>query len=47
LVAGEEKRAALAGLRHGDDKLPAARLHPTGTLRIFGDAAAVGALLPR
>jgi 6-phosphogluconolactonase len=44
LVVGEEKRAALARLRHGDDNLPAARLHPTGTLWIFGDAAAVGAL---
>ena len=44
LVAGEEKRAALARLRRGDDKLPAARPHPTGTLWIFGDGAAVGAL---
>lgn len=43
LVAGEEKRAVLARLRRGDESLPAARLHPTGTLRIFGDAAAVGA----
>jgi len=47
LVAGQEKRAALARLRRGDDSLPAARLHPTGTLWIFGDAAAVGALTPR
>lgn len=44
MVAGEEKRATLARLRRGDDSLPAARLHPTGTLWIFGDAAAVGAL---
>jgi 6-phosphogluconolactonase len=44
LVAGEEKRATLARLRRGDHSLPAARLHPTGKLRIFGDAAAVGAL---
>jgi 6-phosphogluconolactonase len=44
LVAGEEKRAALARLRGGDDSLPAARLHPTGTLWIFADAAAAGAL---
>jgi 6-phosphogluconolactonase len=44
LVAGEEKRATLARLRRGDDSLPAARLHPTGMLWIFGDAAAVGAL---
>ena len=44
LVAGEEKRVALAGLRHSNDSLPAACLHATGTLWIFGDAAAVGAL---
>ena len=46
LVAGEEKRAMLARLRGGDDRLPAARLHPTGTLWIFGDAAAAGAAAP-
>lgn len=44
LVAGKEKRAALAGLRSGDASLPAACLHPTGTLWIFGDVAAVEAL---
>jgi len=44
LVAGEEKRAVLARFRRGDDSLPAAHLHPTGTLWIFGDGAAVGAL---
>ena len=44
LVVGEEKRAMLDRLRRGDDSLPAARLHPTGTLRIFGDVAAVGTL---
>jgi 6-phosphogluconolactonase len=44
LVAGEEKRAALGRLRRGDGSLPAARLHPTGTLWIFGDAATVGAV---
>jgi len=44
LVTGEEKRAALARLRRGDDSLPATRLHPTGALWIFGDAAAVGAV---
>jgi 6-phosphogluconolactonase len=44
LVAGEAKRATLDRLRRGDDSLPAARLHPTGTLWIFGDAAAVGTL---
>src|SRR5665213_1954582 len=36
LVAGQEKRAVLARLRRGDGTLPAARLHPTGTLWIFG-----------
>ena len=45
LVAGEEKRAVLARLRRGDDSLPSAHLHPTGTLWIFGDAAAAGAVL--
>jgi 6-phosphogluconolactonase len=44
LVSGEAKRAMLDRLRRGDDSLPAARLHPTGTLWIFGDAAAVGTL---
>lgn len=44
LVAGEEKRATLARLRRGDDSLAAAHLHPIGTLWIFGDAAAVGAV---
>jgi 6-phosphogluconolactonase len=44
LVTGEEKQAALVGLRCGDCSLPAARLHPTGTLWIFADAAAAGAL---
>jgi 6-phosphogluconolactonase len=44
LVAGEEKRAVLARLRRGDDSLPATRLHPTGALWIFCDAAAVGAV---
>ncbi|MEO9231148.1 MAG: 6-phosphogluconolactonase [Devosia sp.] len=44
LVSGEGKRAVLTRLRSGDDSLPAARLHPTGVLRIFADAAAGGAL---
>jgi 6-phosphogluconolactonase len=44
LVVWEEKRAALARLRRGNDSLPVAHLHPTGTLWIFGDAAAVGAV---
>jgi len=43
LVAGGEKRAALTRLRGRDNSLPAARLHPTGALWIFADAAAVGA----
>lgn len=40
LVAGDEKRAIFKQLRRNDDTLPAARLHPTGTLWMFGDAAA-------
>jgi 6-phosphogluconolactonase len=40
LVAGKEKRAILARFRRGDDSLPAARLRPTGTLRLFADATA-------
>ncbi len=40
LVAGEEKRAIFARFRRGDSGLPAARLCPTGTLWLFGDAAA-------
>jgi 6-phosphogluconolactonase len=42
LVAGAEKHAVLAALRRGDTQLPAARLRPVGTLRIFADAAAAG-----
>jgi 6-phosphogluconolactonase len=41
LVVGKEKRAIFDRLRRGDDSLPAARLHPTGALCLFGDAAAV------
>lgn len=41
LVAGKGKRAIVDQLRRGDDSLPAAHLHPTGTLCIFGDTAAV------
>jgi 6-phosphogluconolactonase len=44
LVEGKEKRAIFDRLRRGDDSLPAARLRPTGTLRIFGDAAAAAAI---
>jgi 6-phosphogluconolactonase len=40
LVAGDKKRAILRRLRAGDQSLPAARVHPAGTLRIFADAAA-------
>lgn len=42
LVAGSEKRAILRRLRSGDRSLPAARVNPSGTLRIFADAAAAG-----
>ena len=44
LVAGEEKREILSGFRHDDNSLPAARLHPTGTLWVFADTAAAGAV---
>jgi 6-phosphogluconolactonase len=44
LVAGEDKRATLTRLRRGDRSLPAAHLHPSGALWIFGDAAAAGAV---
>ena len=44
LVVGEEKRAIFTRFRQGDDSLPAARLHPTGALCLFGDAAAVEAI---
>jgi 6-phosphogluconolactonase len=42
LVAGNKKRAILQRLRAGDQSLPAARVRPAGTLRIFADAAAGG-----
>jgi 6-phosphogluconolactonase len=42
LVVGEEKRAIFRRLRQGDESLPAARLHPTGTLWMFADVAAAG-----
>jgi 6-phosphogluconolactonase len=41
LVEGQEKRAILKRLCRGDDSLPAARLRPTGTLRVFADKAAI------
>jgi 6-phosphogluconolactonase len=40
VVAGEDKRAIFARLRRGDDGVPAARLHPIGTLWLFADEAA-------
>jgi len=42
LVAGDAKRAIFRRLRDGDKSLPAARLHPAGTLWMFADAAAAG-----
>ena len=42
LVAGEEKLSTFERLRRGDNNLPAARLHPTGTLCLFADIAAAG-----
>lgn len=46
LVAGAKKQEPLAGLRRGDTSLPAANLHPTGTLWIFTDAAAAKGTAP-
>lgn len=43
LVAGEEKQAIFERLLRGDETLPAARLHPVGSLWMFADAAAAGA----
>ena len=40
LVAGKEKRAIFEPLSPRRLNLPAARLHPAGTLWLFGDAAA-------
>jgi len=40
LVVGQAKRAMLDRLRRGDETLPAGRVHPTGALYIFADAAA-------
>src|SRR5258706_10251007 len=40
LVEGEAKRAILTRFRQGDPALPASRLDPAGTLRIFADKAA-------
>jgi 6-phosphogluconolactonase len=41
LVAGEGKREVLRRLRAGDTSMPAARVSPTGEVRVFADAAAV------
>ena len=42
LVEGEAKRAIVARVRQGASlSLPAARLHPSGTLWLFADAAAI------
>jgi 6-phosphogluconolactonase len=46
LVTGEEKRAILARLRQGDPRLPAARLRPSGALRVFADTAAAAGASP-
>lgn len=43
LIAGKDKRPMLDRLRRGDDSLPAAGVHPIGTLHIFCDADAAGA----
>jgi 6-phosphogluconolactonase len=40
LVAGKEKREILSRFRRGEQTLPAARMHPIGTLHLFADAAA-------
>jgi 6-phosphogluconolactonase len=42
LVAGADKRAILARLMRGAEDVPAARLDPAGTVRLFADAAAWG-----
>jgi 6-phosphogluconolactonase len=44
LVAGKDKHAIFERLRRGDGTLPAARLRPKGTLWMFADEAAAGAL---
>lgn len=43
LVAGQEKQEALARLRAGDARLPAARIRPHGPLIVFADAMAAPA----
>jgi 6-phosphogluconolactonase len=43
LIAGKDKRSMLDRLRHAENSLPAANVHPIGTLYIFCDADAAGA----
>ena len=40
LIAGKDKRLMLERLRRAEDSLPAANVHPIGTLHIFCDADA-------
>ena len=42
LVAGEDKRTVLRQVLDGDTSLPAARVHPQGSLRFLVDHAAAG-----
>jgi 6-phosphogluconolactonase len=42
LVAGKEKREIFSRFQRGEHTLPAAHLHPIGTLHLFSDAAAAG-----
>ena len=41
LVSGKDKREVLARFGDGDETLPAVRLHATGRLHVFADAAAM------
>jgi 6-phosphogluconolactonase len=47
LVAGKDKRAVLAEILGGKSALPAAQLHPKGTLRFLVDRAAAPEALSR
>ena len=42
LATGAEKAGALAAVRAGDQKLPAARIRPSGDVNLFLDRAAAG-----
>jgi 6-phosphogluconolactonase len=46
LVAGKEKREIFSRFQRGEHTLPAARVHPTGTLHLFVDAAAARDMPP-